>query len=202
VTDTTDRKSVTHLLVDWGRGNAAALDQLLPIVQLELKRLARRELRRERIGHTLQQTALVNELYLRLVEQRRASWENRAQFFAVSAQIMRRILVDHARARLAVKRGGALPRVTLTEAADFGPGVEPAIEVLEIDRALARLAQLDPDQARIVELRFFAELTVEETAHVMGSSPRTIKREWRLAKAWLYRQLSAKPADAAPRPKR
>jgi RNA polymerase sigma factor (TIGR02999 family) len=193
VTDAGDPKNVTHLLVDWSRGNAAALEQLLPIVQIELRRLARRELRRERIDHTLQPTALVNELYLKLVEQRRASWENRAQFFAVAAQIMRRILVDHARAQLAAKRGGGLPRVTLTDAGELG--VEPALEVLEIDQALTQLAQLDPDQARIVELRFFADLTVEETAHVMGSSPRTIKREWRLAKAWLHQQLSTTRAD-------
>ncbi len=194
MSDTKDRKSVTHLLIDWSRGNAAALEQLLPIVHVELRRLARRELRRERIDHTLQPTALVNELYLRLVEQRRASWENRAQFFAVAAQIMRRILVDHARAQLAAKRGGALPRVTLSDAGDLG--AEPALEVLEIDEALTQLAQLDPDQARIVELRFFADLTVEETAHVMGSSPRTIKREWRLAKAWLHQRLSTRAVDA------
>ena len=144
---------------------------------------SRTSLPRQRTLH-----ALVNELYLRLVEQRRASWENRAQFFAVAAQIMRRILVDHARAQVAAKRGGALPRVSLTEAGDVG--VEPALEVLAVHDALTQLAQLDPDQARIVELRFFSGLTVDETAHVMGLSPRTIKREWRLAKAWLYGQLA------------
>jgi RNA polymerase sigma factor (TIGR02999 family) len=126
---------------------------------------------------------------MRLIDQHRASWQNRAQFFAVAAQMMRRILVDYARAHVAAKRGGALARVSLSEAGDVG--TEPALEVLAIDAALSQLARLDPDQARIVELRFFSGLTVEETAHVMGSSPRTIKREWRLAKAWLYGQLSA-----------
>jgi RNA polymerase sigma factor (TIGR02999 family) len=179
---------VTRLLIDWSRGDEAALDELLPIVYSELRRVARRELRRERAGHTLQPTALVNELYLRLVEQRRASWENRAQFFAVAAQIMRRILVDHARAQVAAKRGGLAPRLSLSEAGDIG--TEPAHEVLAVDMALTRLASLDADQARIVELRFFSGLTVEETAHVLGRSPRTIKREWRLARAWLYGQLS------------
>lgn len=182
------REDVTQLLIDWSRGNAAALEQLLPIVHDELRRVADRQLRRERIDHTLQPTALVNELYLRLVEQRRASWENRAHFFAVAAQMMRRILVDYARAHVAAKRGGAFPRVPLSDADDLG--VAPALEVLAVDAALDQLAQLDPDQARIVELRFFSGLTVEETAHVMGCSPRTIKRDWRLAKAWLYGQLS------------
>ena len=188
MSDAGDAKDVTQLLIDWSRGDRAALEQLLPIVHAELRRFARRELRRERIDHTLQPTALVNELYLRLIEQRRASWENRAQFFAVAAQMMRRILVDYARAHVAAKRGGPLPRVSLSDAGELG--VEPALEVLAIDGALNQLAQLDPDQARIVELRFFSGLTVEETAHVMGCSPRTIKRDWRLAKAWLYGQLS------------
>ena len=180
---------VTGLLVDWGRGDSAAFERLFAIVYGELRRVARRALRHERIGHTLQPTALVNELYLRLVVHRRGTWENRAQFFAVAAQIMRRVLVDHARAQLAAKRGGSLPRLSLSEAEDVGS--EPAFEVLAIDRALIRLAGLDPEQARIVELRFFSGLTVEETAHVLGRSPRTIKREWRLAKAWLYGQLSS-----------
>jgi RNA polymerase sigma-70 factor (ECF subfamily) len=182
--------SVTRLLDDWSRGDADALEKLLPIVYGELRRVARRELHRERIGHTLQPTALVNELYLRLVEQNRASWQNRAHFFAVAAQIMRRILVDHARAQVAAKRGGSSPRLSLSDAEDVG--VEPAFEVLAVDQALTRLATLDADQARIVELRYFSGLTVEETAHVLGTSPRTVKREWRLAKAWLFEQLSAR----------
>jgi len=182
------RMAVTGLLVDWGHGDPAALERMLPLVYSHLRALARRQLRRERAGHTLQPTALVNELYLRLVDQRRATWDNRAQFFAVAAQMMRRILVDHARAQVAAKRGGSSPRLSLDEV----PEVEsqPAFEVLDVDQALTRLAELDPDQARIVELRFFSGLTVEETAHVLGRSPRTIKREWRLAKAWLYQRLS------------
>jgi RNA polymerase sigma-70 factor (ECF subfamily) len=178
---------VTCLLVDWSDGDAAALEKLLPIVYNELRRIARRALHREAVGHTLQPTALVNELYLRLVEQRRATWANRAQFFAVAAQMMRHVLVDHARAQLAAKRGGSSPRVSLDEAADVE--ARATWEILAIDEALERLATLDAEQARIVELRFFSGLTVEETAHVLGRSPRTIKREWRLAKAWLYGEL-------------
>ncbi|HUR32521.1 MAG TPA: sigma-70 family RNA polymerase sigma factor [Vicinamibacterales bacterium] len=181
--------TITRLLGEWSRGDASALEQLLPIVYAELRRVAGRELRRERADHTLQPTALVNELYLRLVKQRSASWENRAQFFAVAAQLMRRILVDHARAQAAAKRGGASSRVSLSDAE--GVEVEPALEVLAVDRALTRLAMLDVEQARIVELRYFSGLTVEETAHVLGTSPRTVKREWRLARAWLYEQLRA-----------
>ena len=183
------RLAITELLIDWSRGDALALEKLMPIVHGELRRVARRELRRERVDHTLQPTALVNELYLRLVDQRRASWDCRAQFFAITAQIMRRVLVDHARARVAAKRGGAAPRVSLSDAVDVG--VEPTVDVVAIDRALDQLAKLDPEQARIVELRFFSGLSVEETAHVLGRSRRTIKREWRLAKAWLYGRLSS-----------
>ena len=182
--------SVTRLLALWSRGEASALEELLPIVYAELRRIARREVGRGRHDHTLQPTALIHELYLRLVNQRSASWENRAQFFAVSAQLMRRILVDHARAHAAAKRGGSSPHLSLSAAGDVG--VEPAVEVLAVDRALTRLAKLDADQARIVELRYFSGLTVEETAHVLGTSPRTVKREWRLAKAWLYEQLSTR----------
>ncbi len=187
---TTESTHVTRLLIDWSRGDREALEKLLPIVYAELRRIARRQLGRERNDHTLQPTALINELYLRLVRQRSASWDNRAQFFAVAAQLMRRILVDHARAQAATKRGGSSPRVSLSEAGDVG--VEPAFEVLAVDRALTRLATLDADQARIVELRYFSGLTVEETEHVLGTSPRTVKREWRLATAWLYEQLSTR----------
>ena len=178
---------VTQLLLNWSKGDRAALAQLLPIVYTDLRRAARRELRRERIDHTLQPTALVNELYLRLVEQRRASWQNRAQFVAVAAQMMRRILVDHARAQIAAKRGGSAPRVSLSLEIDAAG--EPPRDVLAIDEALTRLAEIDPEQARIVEMKFFSGLTTEEVADVLGKSPRTIKREWRLAKAWLFREL-------------
>ena len=187
---------VTTLLQRWSAGDRTALDRLLPMIHAELRRIAARQLSSERNEHTLVPTALVNELFLRLVDQRRAAWENRAQFFAVAAQIMRRILVDYARSRETDKRGGSAARVSLDELADDGPGHHPpqvggaaAADVLAIDQALERLALLDPDQARIVELRFFAGLTVEETAQVLQRSPRTVKREWRLARAWLHREL-------------
>lgn len=183
---------VTRLLVQWREGREGALDRLLPLVYDELRRLAARQLRRERPDHTLQPTALINELFLLLVRQRAASAENRAHFFALSARLMRRVLVDHARSRGADKRGGGATTVTLDEDTDIvvGAGTGRALEVLAIDEALVRLAALDADQARIVELRFFAGLTVEETALVLDRSPRTVKREWRLAKAWLTRELA------------
>ena len=189
-TDTRERADITRLLIDWSRGDTDALEKLLPIVYTELQRIARRAVGRERIDNTLQPTALVNELYLKLIQQRAASWENRAHFFAVAAQLMRRILVDHARERAAAKRGGSAPRLSLSDVGEVG--VEPALELLAVDHALTRLAKLDADQARIVELRYFSGLTVEETAHVLDISPRTVKREWRLAKAWLYKQLSTR----------
>jgi RNA polymerase sigma factor (TIGR02999 family) len=185
---------VTRLLLRWSEGDASALDRLLPVIYGELRRIASSQIRRERPDHTLAPTALVHELYLRLVDQRRATWQHRAQFFGVAAQLMRRILVDHARERQATKRGGSATRVSLeyaleeSEAAGAAHGSD-ALEVLAVDEALNRLARLDADQARIVELRFFAGLTVEETAHLLNRSPRTIKREWRLARAWLYREL-------------
>jgi RNA polymerase sigma-70 factor (ECF subfamily) len=179
---------VTGLLVRWSSGDPEALQHLIPLVYAECRRIAARQLRREHREHTLDPTALVHELYLRLVDQQRATWENRAHFFGVAAQLMRRILVDHARARRAEKRGGSAVFVSLTAAADTGDDARIA-DVLAIDDALERLAAVDADQVRIIELRFFAGLSVEETAHVVGRSARTIKREWRLAKAWLYREL-------------
>jgi RNA polymerase sigma factor (TIGR02999 family) len=183
-------RDITQLLVQWGEGDAQALESLLPLVYAELRRIAARQLRGERREHTLAPTALVHELYLRLVGQRQASWQNRAQFFAVAARLMRRILVDHARSRLAGKRGGAGTFVPLDEAGARGAEQNVA-DVLAVDEALDRLARLDAVQARVLELRFFAGLTVEETAHVLSCSPRTVKREWRLARAWLYRELKA-----------
>lgn len=162
--------------------------------------MAARQLRGERPEHTLNPTALVHETYLRLVDQRRTTWRNRAQFFGVAAHVMRRILVDHARARNAQKRNAARTLVSF-DAALGVPDDPRAGDVLAIDEALARLAALDPDQERIVELRFFAGLTVEETAHVLGRSPRTVKREWQLAKAWLFRELQREgsgPAESDP----
>jgi RNA polymerase sigma factor (TIGR02999 family) len=185
---------ITRLLLQWSSGDEAALGRLLPVIYSELRRIAAVQLRRERPDHTLAPTALVHELYLRLVDQRRATWQHRAQFFGVASQLMRRILVDHARERQTAKRGGSATRVSLEYALDEGEAMagadgSKAVEVLAVDEALNRLAAVDADQARIVELRFFAGLTVEETAHVLNRSPRTIKREWRLARAWLYREL-------------
>jgi RNA polymerase sigma factor (TIGR02999 family) len=168
----------------------------MPLVYEECRRIAARQMRGERVEHTLSPTALVNELYLRLVDQRRTTWSNRAQFFGIAAQLMRRVLVDHARARLAEKRDGARLAVSL-EAADDVATPSPLTDVLGIDEALRRLGQLDRDQQRIVELRFFAGLTVDETAHVLGRSPRTVKREWQLAKAWLFRELRERPTGSA-----
>jgi RNA polymerase sigma factor (TIGR02999 family) len=179
---------VTGLLVEWSRGDKEALARLLPLIYDECRRIASRQLRHEHRHHTLDPTALVHEAYLRLVDQRQASWENRSQFFGVVAQVMRRILVDHARARYAKKRGGTAVLVSLEAAAEASPDPQVA-DILAIDEALERLAARDPDQVRIIELRFFAGLSVEETADVLARSPRTVKREWRLAKAWLYREL-------------
>jgi RNA polymerase sigma factor (TIGR02999 family) len=178
---------VTALLDDWSRGNRGALDQLLPHVYAELRRIAARQLRRERIGHTLQPTALVNEAYLRLVDQRKVDWRNKAHFFAVAAQIMRRILVDHARRHAAGKRGDGAQRMSLDEARDLAAAAE--IPVITIDQALDKLEAVDADLARIVELRAFGGLTIEEAAHVLDVSPSTAKREWRTARAWLHREL-------------
>jgi RNA polymerase sigma-70 factor (ECF subfamily) len=179
---------VTGLLVRWSRGEPEALDRLMPVIYAECRRIAAQQLRKEHRDHTLDPTALVHELYLRLVDQRRASWANRTQFFGVAAQLMRRVLVDYARARQAHKRGGSATFVSLAAAADT-PDESRVADVLAIDEALERLAAFDPEQVRIIELRFFAGLTVEETARLVGRSPRTVKREWRLAKAWLYREL-------------
>ena len=181
-------EDVTALLARWSRGDSDALDALMPIIYAECRRIAARQLALERRDHSLDPTALVHELYLRLVDQQRASWENRAQFFGVAARLMRRVLVDHARARHAEKRGGDAVFVSLDAAADT-PDDSQVADVLAIDEALERLAAHDPEQVQIVELRYFAGLTVEETARVVGRSSRTVKREWRLAKAWLYQEL-------------
>ena len=182
-------EGVTLLLVKWGEGDRAALDQLVPLVQAELRQLARSYLRRERADHTLQPTALVNEAYLRLVDQRGLRWQNRAHFFGIAARLMRQILVDHARARDAEKRGGAdLERLSLTQAERVA-GRED-VDVLALNEALERLAEFDPQQARVVELKFFAGLTIEETGEVLNVSHATVERDWKLARAWLRRELS------------
>ena len=179
---------VTQLLIDWSNGDRAALDTLMSIVDDELRRLAHRYMNRERAGHTLQTTALVNEAYVRLVNRESVHWQNRAHFFAIAAQLMRTILVDHARSHACAKRGGGANKLELDEALVVSQ--EKASEVVALDDALQVLAQIDPQQSRIVELRFFGGLTVEETAEVLQLSPATIKREWSTAKAWLYRELA------------
>ena len=166
-----------------------ALDKLMPIVYDELRRQAARYLRRERAGHTLQTTALIHEAYMRLVDQRHVEWQNRAHFFGVAAQMMRRILVDHARTKKRVKRGGSDVKISLADATI--PVEERDLDVIALDEALTRLAEIDEQQSRVVELRFFSGLTVEETAEVMGISPATVKRDWSMAKAWLHRELSS-----------
>lgn len=184
----TSSTEITGLLVRWSSGDPDALDQLVPLVYDECRQIAARQLRGERTDHTLTPTALVHELYIRLVDQTHATWQNRAQFYGIAAQMMRRILVDFARARRAEKRGGSAVFVSLANVSDEADETKIG-DVLAIDEALERLAVRDADQVRIIELRFFAGLTVEETAHVLGRSARTVKREWRLAKAWLYREL-------------
>jgi RNA polymerase sigma factor (TIGR02999 family) len=178
---------VTGLLAEWGRGNPDALHRLVPLVYQELRVMAARQLRGERGDHTLQPTALVHEAYLKLVDQRHAAWKNRGQFFAVAAQAMRRILVDHARAHRAAKRGRDAEKVPI-DSAD-AVAAAPAADVLALDEALSRLSVIDPRQGQVVELRCFGGLTIEETAEAIALSPTTVKEEWRLAKAWLHREL-------------
>lgn len=178
---------VSALLGEWSRGDRTALEQLLPLVYAELRQIASRQLRRERAGHTLQPTALVHEVFLRLVDQRRVDWQNRGQFFGVAAQVMRRILVDHARRHGAGKRGHGLPRVPFEDA--HGAAAPNDASVLAFDLALGRLEALDADLAKVVVLRAFAGLTIDETADVLAVSPSTVQRDWRAARAWLKREL-------------
>jgi RNA polymerase sigma-70 factor (ECF subfamily) len=186
-------ENVTQLLVKWGEGDPKALDKLMPLVYSELRRLARNYLRKERAGHTLQPTALVNEAYLKLIDQRTAHWQNRAQFYGVAAQLMRRILVDHARQHQAAKRGGSdQQRLSITSAEQFGGrqlSTEPALDLLALHEALEELTVMDPQQGRIVELKFFGGLSIEETAEVMGIGHATVERDWKIARAWLRRKL-------------
>lgn len=180
---------VTQLLAQLGGGNRAVVDELTPLVYRELKRIAGGQLRNERPGHTLQATALVHEAYLKLVDQRDVSWQNRAHFFGVAAQAMRRILMDYAKSKVRDKRGGGMHQTTLDEG--LVVSADRASNLVVIDEALTRLEQLDPRQAKVVELRFFGGLSVEETAEAMGISAPTVKREWAMARAWLYRELSS-----------
>ena len=189
---------VTGLLVAWSNGDGAALDALVPIVYAELRRQARRALRREAAGHTLQPTALVHEAYLRLVDQRPDRWEGRAQFFGIAARCMRQVLVDAARTRQAAKRGGGARAITRSDAEQFvtAPAEGAGDNVLALDAALVRLAAFDPDQARLVELRYFAGLTLDDTAATLGISPATVSREWSVARRWLRRELAHYGAPA------
>ena len=185
---------VTRLLQDWSEGDEGAAERLMPLVYDELRRLARAYLLRERPDHTLQPTALVNEAYLRLVDQRRVNWQNRHHFFGIAAQMMRRVLVDHAREHAAEKRGGPRRKVSLDEA-DVPTG-ERAAELVALDEALQRLAEVFPRKGRVVELRFFGGLSVGETAAVIKASDKTVMREWESAKLWLYRELDRGDAGA------
>jgi len=178
---------VTRLLIEWTGGSQHAMEELLPLVYDELRRLAGSYLRRERSDHTLQSTALVHEAYLRMVDQRNVTWQGRAHFFGIAAQMMRRILVDHARGRDAAKRGSGACKITLDEGL-LAPA-ERDINLVALDQALEMLAKLDPKQARIVELRFFAGLSIEDAAEILKISPATVKREWAMAKAFLTRQM-------------
>ena len=182
------REEVTQLLGKWSGGDEGALEKLIPLVQPELHRLAHYYMSRERAGHTLQTTALLNEAYLQLTDKRRPPWQNRTHFIAVGAQLMRRIMVDHARARHALKRGAGAIRVTLDEAALVTE--ERAEELLALDEALEKLAEFDRRRCEIVEMRYFGGLTVEEIADVLKVHPNTVTRDWRAAKAWLYAELT------------
>lgn len=181
-------ENITRLLLDWRAGDRLAFDQLIPLVQTELKRLARNYMRRQRVGHTLQTTALVNEAFIRLVDSDKVNWQDRNHFFAISAQLMRRILVDAARRKNSQKRGGERVQVTLDDRLNVSD--EKETDLIALDEAMALLAKLNPRHSQIVELRYFGGLTEEEIAETLGVSSRTIRRDWNLARAWLFRELS------------
>ena len=181
-------EDVTRLLVQWSGGDREALDRLLPFIYGELHRIAERQFRRERVDNTLQPTALVNELYLRLIKQSGVNWKNRSQFFGIAAKIMRQVLVDRARERNATKRGSGNYKLDLTDVGDI-PEKTESLDLLALDQALERLASFDEQQTRIVEMKFFGGLSIEETAEAMGISRATVKRDWALAKAWLFLEI-------------
>ncbi len=187
------RHQITELLAEWRDGNQSALDELYPLVYDELHRLARRYMSRERKGHTLQTTALINEAYVRLVDQKNVNWANRSHFFAISAQIMRRILIDHARRHAYAKRGGGARQVSLEEVAAVIP--DQGRELVRLDEALKSLAERDPRRSQVVELRYFGGLNNEEIAGVLNVSENTVTRDWNMARAWLYQQLSENAAN-------
>lgn len=188
-------QQVTQLLMDWRNGERAAFDKLMPLIYEELRKLAKRYMKRERIDHTLQTTALVNEAYLRLVDQNEIDWQSRAHFYAVASQVMRHLLVDYARSRNYAKRGGGARQITLDETAVVSR--ERDSNLIALDEALNRLAAIDPRKSRIVELRYFGGMSVEETGEVLAVSAITVKREWLKAKAWLYRELGPENRDDA-----
>jgi len=181
-------EGITELLIAWNQGDQGARDELMPLVYDELRRLARGYLRRERPDHTLQPTALVHEAFLRLIDQSKVNWQNRAHFFGIAARLMRQILINYAEARRAAKRGGSDARVSLNDVGHLA--VEQEMDLVALNEALKNLERMDPQQGRIVELRYFSGLTIEEIAEVMGVSPATVKREWSTARAWLRRELS------------
>ena len=187
---------ITQLLMQWRAGDEAALDQLMPLVYDELRRLARRSMRGERSNHTLQTTALVNEAYLRLVRSSQVNWHDRAHFFAIAAQLMRRVLVDEARKRNFQKRGGDATLITLDD--DLAPAQQRSLDLLELNEALDRLAQFAPRKCQVVEMRFFGGLSIDETGAALGVSTDIVKREWRTAKLWLWRELSSNPVPPKP----
>jgi RNA polymerase sigma factor (TIGR02999 family) len=189
-------QNVTHLLIQWSKGDSAALDALVPLVYDQLRKLAQSYLSREQPGHTLSSTALVHEAYLRLVKQKDVTWQNRAHFFAVAARMMRRILVDHARKHNYAKRGGGAMTISLDETVASAP--ERELDLVALDDALEALAKLDERQSRMVELRFFGGLSIEETSEVLGISTPTVKREWASARAWLYREISGPSTKEVP----
>jgi RNA polymerase sigma-70 factor (ECF subfamily) len=180
---------ITELLQEWSEGRREALDSLMPLIYQELRRQASRYLKKERIGHTLQTTALINEAYLKLIDQRAVEWQNRTHFFAIASQAMRRILVDHARERHREKRGGAAENLPI-EAADFVISPQKSVDLVALDEALTRLSEFDERQARIVELRYFSGLSIDETAEILEVSNVTVRRDWNVAKAWLHQQLA------------
>ena len=190
---TLSQQEVTQLLAAWGDGDLSALDKLFPLVHAELRRIARRQMSHERPGHTLQATALVNEAYLKLAGQEGLEWQNRSHFFAVCAQVMRHILIDHARAHARDKRGGGAVQVPLEDAVLING--QPPEQLLALDEALKTLEHVDPQKGKLVELRYFGGLSIEETADVLNISPRTVRREWRRSKAWLYRMITEGSAD-------
>ena len=186
----TQSHGITELLIQWSDGDESALNQLMPLVERELRRLARNFMGKENPGHTLQATALVNETYLKLVDQKRAKWQNRAHFFAIAAQIMRRILLDYAKKRHRAKRGGQMQQVSISERLAFSD--EKSEELIALDEALVRLSAIDPLKSKIIELRYFGGLSVEETAEVLGIAPITVMRHWKLAKAWLRCEMGSR----------